>query len=235
MPATTHGLFITSIGTGAGKTFVCRALAAAARSTGRRVAAVKPLETGCQPEAKDAIALALAAGDPDLAFSPAYYRSPLPLAPLAATLESSQPGPDIDLLVTHLLDQSVAYEVFLVEGAGGLLVPLDSEHYVADLVRRLGYPIVLVAENRLGVISYVLTAAECARTRGIELAATVLTQLSPQLADSSCATNTRILSAKLGRPVIQFPFAADDDALLAGAARSCGLIGTLGRLLGDPI
>jgi dethiobiotin synthetase len=229
----TPGLFITSTGTAAGKTFVSRALVSALRSAGRRAAAVKPLETGCQPDAEDAIALARASGLPSLSSSTAYYRAPLPLAPLAVTLESNQPGPDIDAIVVHLLRQAEEFEVFLVEGAGGLLVPLDAEHYVADMVRRLGYPIALVAENRLGVISHVLTAVESARTRGIELAVTVLSQLSAEPADPSCSTNARILAAKLGCPVVQFPYTKNNDGALAEAARTCGLTGALSLYLGD--
>jgi len=83
----TPGLFVGGTGTGVGKTYVARALARAlSREAGRAVAALKPLETGCDPDPLDALALAGACGRPELAHHRGLYRVPPPLAPYAATL-----------------------------------------------------------------------------------------------------------------------------------------------------
>jgi dethiobiotin synthetase len=116
----------------------------------------------------------------------------------------------------------------LVEGAGGLLVPLDREHTMADLALALDYPLLLVAPDRLGVLSHVLTAYEAAMTRKLRIAAVVLTQVerdSPD--DPSRATNTRILRERLDSPVLQFPHVDDNDDMLAAAAVASGLIAAL--------
>jgi dethiobiotin synthetase len=223
-----RGLFISSTGTGVGKTFVTRALAAAMRDRGRRVVALKPIETGFEDVARsDAHALAVACGRPELAEHAGFYRARAPLAPYAVALQGEAPPPPIRALVDAIHLAARGSEFALVEGAGGLLVPLDRRQTMADLVAALGLPLVLVAPNTLGVLSYVLTASEAARSRGIELRAIVLVDPTNLDAEPSMRTNAKILDERLGAPIFEFPRVEDSDEALAQAANSSALLDLL--------
>jgi dethiobiotin synthetase len=223
-----RGLFISSTGTGVGKTFVTRGLAAAMHARGRRVAALKPIETGLtELEKTDAFALARACGRPELAQYVGFYRARAPLAPYAAQLEGEPGLPPLRTMVDAVHHAARGSEFALVEGAGGLLVPLDRRQSMADLVAALGLPVVLVASNSLGVLSHVLTAAESARARGIELRALVLVDPAEPEKELSMRTNAQILDERLGTPVFEFPRADDTDEALAQAANTSALVDLL--------
>jgi dethiobiotin synthetase len=218
-------LFVSGTGTGVGKTWVTRGLARALARRGAAVVAVKPLETGCEPDPADAVALARACGRPELAQAPGLYRARLPLAPWAATLEG-EPPPDLDALVRTTRDLMAAADVALVEGAGGVRVPLDDERDVLDLVAALELPLLLVATDQLGVLSHALTAYEASIAHGVTVAAVVLTRGGR---DPSCRTNARILAERLPCPVLAFPpVEHDDDDSLADAAEPLLALLTLG-------
>ena len=190
-----RGLFVTATGTGAGKTTVTAALAGALRLAGRDVVALKPIETGVGAFAADARLLAEACGHPAVERDPRWYRARAPLSPHAAQLEGEAA---IDLAaVAAAVRELVADRLALVEGAGELLVPLDSRTTIADLARELALPLLLVAPNRLGTLSEVLTAAESADRRGLHLAAIVLSHPSAAPPDDSARTNADVLRAHL--------------------------------------
>ena len=219
------GIFVSGTGTGIGKTFIARSIAAALHANAKRVAALKPIETGCvDGVARDSQALARASGRPELADFKGFYRSDLALAPYAAALESSSSPPSVRGLVDAVHLAARGSELTLVEGAGGLFVPIDARDTVAELVAALGLPLLLVAPNTLGVLSVALSTAECARARGIELRAVVLVDQAADRQDLSSRTNARILDERLGTPVFEFPFTADDDGALAIAAATSGLM-----------
>jgi dethiobiotin synthetase len=204
---------------------VTRAIAAALHGTGKRVAALKPMETGISAAgSRDAELLARASGRPELADFRGFYRHELPLAPYAASLESGAPPPSVRGLVDAVHQAARGSEFTLVEGAGGLLVPIDRRETVAELVAALGLPLLLVAPNALGVLSMALTTAECARARGIELRGIVLIDPKDESEDPSVRTNARILDERLGTPVFEFPQTADSDDALAAAATTSGLL-----------
>src|SRR5213592_2771656 len=124
-------LLVTGTDTGVGKTFVACALARAFREQGRRVAVMKPVETGVEGEPADALALRGAAADPAPLDDICPYRLRAPLAPaVAARLE----GVTIDVarLVALVARRRQEADLLLVEGAGGLLVPLDAQTTWAD-------------------------------------------------------------------------------------------------------
>jgi len=219
------GIFVSGTGTGVGKTFVTRAIAAALRANGKQVAALKPIETGTvDGVALDAQRLARAAQRPELAEARGFYRSALPLAPYAAALETNTPPPTVRALVDAVHLAARGSDLVLVEGAGGLFVPVDLRETVADLVAALGLPLLIVAPNELGVLSSTLSTAQCARERGIELRAVVLVDPEPGREDISVRTNARILDERLGAPIFEFPRTDDEDEALAIAASSSGLL-----------
>ena len=190
--------FVTGTGTDIGKTVLGCALARAALARGTPLAALKPIETGCDPEPTDAIALAEACGQPDLAHLEGFYRARPPLAPYAVTLLGRQ-ALDYERVLAATRAQLGAGPT-LVEGAGGLLVPLDAERTMRELALDLGLPVVLVARDGLGVLSHVLTAMEGARD--LDVRAVVLSRFG--LAEASHAHNQAILQERLTAPVFVF-------------------------------
>lgn len=221
-----RGWFVTSTGTSVGKTWVSRALLLGLRARGVKVAGLKPIETGCAPSPRDALALADASGRATLAHSSRWYRAELPAAPYAVELETGFPAPQIDALVDEISVIAASHEAVLVEGAGGLLVPLDRQRTMADLALALGLPLLLVAEDRLGVLSHVLTAAESAAQRGLPITAVIMNQaLAIDPDDVSIRTNRSILAERLGVPVLVLPHLSQDEpSTLAAAAEQSGLV-----------
>jgi dethiobiotin synthetase len=224
-------LFITATGTSSGKTFVARSLAVYLRRAGIRVGAIKPLETGCEPDALDAIKLARACGHPELAEDAAFYRVKPPLSPYAATL-SGATTPDLPGILARVRALSEEYPWLLIEGAGGLLVPLDRERDMADLAAALACPLVIVAPNQLGVLSHVRAVAEAAENRSLVVAAVVLTDVD-STPDQSTETNLQILRERLSIPVVGFPNCSDDDEVLGDAAEVSGLVEVLFAPVGE--
>jgi dethiobiotin synthetase len=98
--------------------------------------------------------------------------------------------------------------VLIVEGAGGLLVPVGEDWTIADLAGWLGLPLVLVARAGLGTINHTLLTLEAARARGLEVAVVVLNGRSPDT-DASADTNPQLIERFGGVPVSCVPWLAD--------------------------
>jgi dethiobiotin synthetase len=228
------GAFVTATGTGAGKTYVTRGIARALLRRGTRPIALKPFETGVDPDPLDALALANACRQPRLAVEPQFYRARAPLAPYAASLQHAIATPDLDRIARRIRELASDADSVWVEGAGGLLVPLDARHSIADFAALLAWPIVLVAPDQLGVLSHVLTAIESAERRGLTVGAVVLAQLASHRDDSSTRTNAFILEERLMRPILRFEHCRDDDDELADAAEACGVLAALLTRRTDP-
>lgn len=224
-PSALSGVFVTATGTGVGKTTVSRALVRALRRRGLRVAGLKPIETGCVPCPADAVVLAEASDNADLAMAPAWYRAELPLAPYAVELSTGQAPPNLAAIAdqTHRIARDV--DLVVVEGAGGLLVPLDRSNSIADLALALRLPLLLVADDQLGVLSHVLSAVEVAERRGLPIRAIVLNRAHAQVDELSRSTNARILRERVSVPVVEFTYAPalDDLEALVSSAEASGL------------
>jgi len=198
--------FVTGTDTGIGKTMVSTALTLGLRAAGRRALGVKPLETGCRWVngalfAEDAHALALASGAPPR--DNCLYRLEPPLAPSVASRLS---GTSIDLarLVTWVREQAASVDDLVVEGAGGLMVPLTDTETFLDLIRQLEPTgVLLVAMNRLGVLNQVLTSAHVLKGEGIPLRMVVLNQ-GPHVPGIAEQTNLEELM-RWKQPVVSFP------------------------------
>ncbi len=193
-------LFITGTDTGVGKTFVACALATALRERGRRVAVMKPVETGVEGKPTDALALRAAAADPAPLGDICPYRLRAPLAPaVAARLE----GVTIDVtrLVTLIARRRQGADMLLVEGAGGLLVPLDAGTTWAELAVRAGMPLLVVGANRLGTVNHCALTARVAAAAGLVVRGFVLSQPTAET-DPSAATNAETIAALTGLPCL---------------------------------
>jgi dethiobiotin synthase len=155
-----RGFFVTGTDTDVGKTVAAAWLVA-------KLGACywKPVQAGNHPETDSAIVRRLSGVDHIL---PEAYVLPEPIAPHEAARRA---GTAIDLarLVPPACDRPL-----VVEGAGGLLVPLDDKAYVIDLAAELHLPIVLVARSTLGTINHTLLSLEAIRRRGLPLAGVVV-------------------------------------------------------------
>lgn len=205
-------LFVTGTDTGVGKTTVACALLAAARARGLRPAAMKPVETGCadprDPRAPlvpaDAMALEHAArGDRAPAPPPSnLFRFAAPLAPsVAATREGGAVSiPAIQRAADRIC--SLAPDLFLVEGAGGLLVPLSDDADMTDLARALALPLLIVARDGLGTINHTLLTLEAAAARRLPVAAVILSAAQPGTSDADWKQNQHEIHRRGRTPVL---------------------------------
>jgi dethiobiotin synthetase len=199
-------VFITSTGTDIGKTFIARGLIRHLRDRGRTVDALKPVMSGFQPrevEKSDAGLLLSALGRP-ATMTEIERMSPWRfMAPLSPDIAAQREGRRIDF--GSLVDFSKsaiesATDVVLIEGIGGVMVPLDEHHTVLDWMAALARPIVLVAGNYLGTISHTLTALEVLASRNLEVLNVVLSvrERAAPLADNAHAiarlTKTEVLT-----------------------------------------
>jgi dethiobiotin synthetase len=172
-----QGLFVTGTDTGVGKTFVTCALARRARARGKRVFAFKPVETGC-PHGRlgeDQEKLIEAAGGWQEGELRGVYQLGLPAAPLVA---AEVEGRSIDLgrIDTVLKRGSEGAGLVLVEGAGGLRVPITPEVDMAGLAARIGFPVVVVARAGLGTINHSLLTLETVERERLRIRGLVLSR-----------------------------------------------------------
>jgi dethiobiotin synthetase len=177
LPDGTRGLFVTGTDTGAGKTVVASAIAATLAGRGDRVAVFKPVVTGLEeadgtlPDHELLLASARSQQTPG-EVSP--YRFRPPVSPhLAAELAGARIEPWALLAAARRAAQGA--DVLIVEGVGGLLVPLTTGYLVSDFAADLGLPLVIAAKPDLGTINHSLLTIEAARSAGMRAAAVVFT------------------------------------------------------------
>ena len=161
-------IFITATGTDVGKTFVAAALIRHLRQMGRTVDAIKPIVSGfdpARPNTSDPGVLLTALGkqvtQPEIdRIAPWRYR-----APLSPDLAARREGKTIDVnAVIEFCHNAIETkeDILLIEGVGGIMVPLDEHKTVLDVMMALRLPLILVAGSYLGTISHTLTALELA-------------------------------------------------------------------------
>lgn len=175
-----QGIFITGTDTGVGKTWFTERLIPKLMSSGLQVHARKPVESGWQQDWRltDAGRLLQAVHPNDVENQQQTlqhicpYRFQAALSPVrAAAMEGQQ------LLIEEIKQACLVNNAFVcVEGAGGFYSPLASDGLNADLAQALGLPIILVAEDRLGVINQVLLCLEAIQNRGLQTLAVFLNQ-----------------------------------------------------------
>jgi dethiobiotin synthetase len=225
-------LGITGTDTGVGKTLVACALAAAFTRRGLRVAAIKPIETGVAADdpSRDGAQLARSAADARPLATIAPVTLPDPLAPLAAARLARSPI-DVPALDRAVESASAGYEALLVEGAGGLLVPITERESFATLFARWSLGLVIVAPNRLGTINHVRLTCAAARAAGLPIHAVVLNNLAPHRPDLSGESNSDLIAELDAVRVVELPWASrcDDLDALAMLVETSGLVDVLAR------
>ena len=223
-----RGVFVTGTDTGIGKTRVAVALLRALAAAGVRAAGMKPVSAGIDAGAQvnsDVAALAAADGI-DL---PWADRNPYAFVPaIAPHLAARDAGVTIDLeqIASAWTRLAPLAEVVVVEGAGGVLVPLGAQADVLDIARRLRLPVLLVVGVRLGCLNHALLSARVIGERGLRLAGWVANRVDPAMArgDDNVADLVRRLPGPL---VADFPYAA--PAVFAPAALATLKLSALSR------
>jgi dethiobiotin synthetase len=207
------GIFITGTDTGVGKTFFTCGLAALLKSYGYSVGVMKPLESGCEVRdgqlfGADGWQLKQASGSHDDMEIICPYRFAEPLAPSIAAQRAGVKI-DIDRLFAVLDRIKAKHDVTLVEGAGGLMVPLLPSYTFADFARVAKLPVLVVAANRLGAINHLLLTLEHASCQGLTLLGYVLNQVTGE-ASLATDTNREVLVNLTGVPCLgELPFVND--------------------------
>jgi dethiobiotin synthetase len=196
------GLFITGTDTDVGKTIVAGAIADWFRRRGRRAGVSKPVGSGCVRRreglvSEDAEWLAHCADSPhplDLICPQRYVE---PLAPAVAAERSRQPL-DWTEVERSLQLMSRDSEVMIVEGVGGVMVPLDAKHTVLDLAVAIGLPAIVVARPALGTINHTLLTLHALRQVGVPVAGVVINRYPAENTTVAEETNPRAIE-KWGR------------------------------------
>lgn len=193
-------LFVTATDTGVGKTQVASALLSLMADAGISPAPFKPYESGCTRLSRpaDALELRAAARSHDSLDRICVHRFRASLAPGVAAARIGV-VPDVRPVLAAF--RSFGDRPLVAEGAGGLLVPLDSRRDVVDLIEALGLPVVLVARAGLGTLNHTGLSLRLLESRRIPVRAVVLSRSSPAR-DPSLEDNAAWLARRHGTPVI---------------------------------
>jgi len=199
-----NGIFITGTDTGVGKTIFSAALAKLLKDKGVNVGVMKPVTTGCNElegrlVSADAELLAWSAG---IQVSPeiAPYLLKEPIAPSAAA-EMEHTKIEFSRIVAAYHRLSEEHDFVIVEGAGGLMVPLAGGLLVADLVKLLALPLLVVARPGLGTVNHTILTCFVARELGLDIRGTVINNF-PDYPDSAESTAPHLIDSLSGVPLL---------------------------------
>lgn len=201
MPA----IFFTGTDTGVGKTAIVGAIAHILKQDGMDVGVMKPVATGCRKAGDRLISddvefLCRAIGhrDPDQILCTYHFEQPV--APLLA---AEQAGVEIRLpdIVSNYFVMLGAHDLVLIEGIGGLLVPLNRVQFVSDLIEWLHLPVVVISRNLLGTLNHTLLTIEYLKQRKIRVLGIILNHPTEEM-DASQATNASIIEKQTELPIL---------------------------------
>ncbi len=210
-----RGFFITSVGTGIGKTLVTAILGYQLKRGGANARVLKPVVSGFEPDdpASDPALLLRSLGQiatPDAIAAIAPWRFAAPISPhLAARREHRIVK--IDDIVAFCHEQMNAADfITLIEGAGGVMAPIDEQHTCLDLIARLECPVIIVTGSYLGAISHTLTALKVLSAVGAEIRGIVVSETADGVGLNDTAESLRQFAAE-SIPVYCLPRLAGID------------------------
>lgn len=205
------GIFITGTDTGVGKTIVSAITVRALLKRGFKVGVMKPFETGCLKEGNkllpsDSIFLRDMAEMEESLFLINPSRFELPLSPLAASLIEKR-DVDIEKVLRSYELLKKKYDFLVVEGAGGILVPLSTDRssqgiFMADLIKMFKIPAIIVCRPTLGTINHTLLTVKYAISQGIEVIGVIINYSNPPGKDISEESNPYILRKLSPKPIL---------------------------------
>ncbi|MEW6088159.1 MAG: dethiobiotin synthase [bacterium] len=203
------GVFITGTDTGVGKTIISAALAFSLKKKSVNVGVMKPVASGGIKKggrfvSQDAVLLRKAASVDDLAglINPVCFKNPL--APYPASLIETR-GLNLKKIFLSYRKLSIKHEFMVVEGIGGVLVPIKKNYFVIDLIKKMNLPVIVVCRTGLGTINHTLLTVNILRANNIKILCLVFNKMSSEK-DLSEKTNARIIENITGLKVIKFPF-----------------------------
>ncbi|MFH0825531.1 MAG: dethiobiotin synthase [Pseudomonadota bacterium] len=215
------GFFVTGTDTGVGKTLVAAGLIGAARARGFRAVGVKPIETGCA--VKDGIlhpedgTLLYESSSPGVTMDDCCpLRFSLPASPMrAAAMEDRKIHlADIE---EHIRTIARDADFTVVEGAGGVMVPIEGTLTMMDLISRLNYPVVLVARSALGTVNHTLLTVEALARRNITTLGIVISKSSHMSGPEEDYTPSDIARMVGDIPVLRLPYQSEETRRDASA------------------
>ncbi len=215
------GLFITGTDTNVGKTVVTAALGLALQQTGAKVGVVKPVETGSAPDKtnSDVHRLRTVFASCKNVDVGSVYRLPQPVAPLEAA-RNAQQRIDVDAILNACRTFAVQHDYVLVEGAGGILVPLTETHDVCDLIKLLGFPCLIVGRTRLGSVNHTRLTLRGLREAGIPVFGILLNHMDPTPEEQQAST-VNLIRELSDAPVLgPLPFQPHMDSQWEGGLRT---------------
>lgn len=197
------GIFITGTDTGIGKTAVATGLAGAFKNRGYSVGVMKPVQSGALVRngmlySQDAefLVKALDKHDEQELICPVLLREAL--APgVAAEIEGKTV--DLELIKNAYIQLEKRHNIVIVEGAGGIAVPLGKWFLISDLITFLGIPAIIVARSGLGTINHTFLTIEHAKQRGIRVIGTIMNNYRGGIAEE---TNPEVIAELTSLPIL---------------------------------
>ena len=169
-----QGIFVTGTDTGVGKTAVAAGIASLLKKRKVNVGVMKPFATAAKRHSakyrsEDTAILASAAGstEPDPELNPSFFR--VPAAPLVASQLRKEKPADMQEVLFALKKLQITHDFVVVEGIGGLMVPLTEREFVADFARLADLPVLIVSHPRLGTINHTLLTVRACREFGLDV------------------------------------------------------------------
>ena len=210
------GFFITGTDTGVGKTIISGALIKVLSHLGLKTGAMKPVESGCVREGEillpsDGMYLKQMAQmqEPVTQVSPCCFEAPL--APLAAS-EFEKKGVSVIAIKKAFYNLYTNYDAVVVEGIGGLMVPLKTDYFLVDLAKEIGLPLIIVAKPGLGSINHIMLTVNYALKEGLQVAGIILNYSLPPENSLAEETNPQLLKQICPLPLIGiFPYLKNRD------------------------
>jgi dethiobiotin synthetase len=200
------GVFITGTDTGVGKTYVGAGIAESLLRSGVDTGVMKPAETGCHRRSgrlipRDALKLMKAAGVRDALALVNPYRYQKPLAPsVAAEYEGPRINPGKILKAYCRLAQR--HDFLIIEGAGGIMVPLLENYTYLELARDIGLPVVIIARPGLGTINHTLLTIASLYNKGVDITGIVINHAHVGKAGLAEKTNPAVIERISGLRIL---------------------------------
>lgn len=191
------GLLVTGTDTGIGKTWVSALIVEELRKGGTNAVGLKPVLSGTREDAERLWEASGGVLDLDV-LNPCWYQTPV--APLlAARIEGG--GLELAPLVAHIHEIRDAFDFTLVEGVGGWEVPMAEDFAFPEYARALGFPVLVVAANRLGTLNHTLLTVKAIQAAGLNCVGVILNQLEAER-DVAATTNRSMLEELCPVPIL---------------------------------
>jgi dethiobiotin synthetase len=200
------GLFVTGTDTEVGKTVIAAGLAGIFKKKGLKVGVMKPIQTGAIKKNGKLISLDIelmiktSGISEDINLLNPYCLQP-PAAPLVAS-QITGINLDIKKILSAYTELKSRYEIVIVEGAGGLLVPILNNYLMIDLIKDLGLPILIVAKPSLGTINHTLLTIRQAQSQRIHVIGVVINAFKEDKAGVVERTNPQIIENLSKVPIL---------------------------------